>query len=102
MSKEKNKERNKQEQEEEEKDLRIEILEKVSGLATAGFGLVAALAWNDAIKAFFNHFFPKPEDNFLALTVYALIITILVVIITVQLGRMVNLAKKQLKKVKKG
>ncbi len=86
---------------EEQKDLRIEILEKISSLAAAGFGLVAALAWNDAIKGIFNHFFPQPGDNIIALTGYALIITILVVIITVQLGRAVNLAKKQLKKGKK-
>ena len=86
---------------EEKKNLKIEILEKVSSLATAGFGLVAALAWNDAIKALFARFFPKPGDNLLALLGYALLITILVVIITVQLGRMVSLAKKQLSKGKK-
>ncbi|MAF14020.1 MAG: hypothetical protein CMI53_03970 [Parcubacteria group bacterium] len=81
----------------DKKDLKIEILEKVSSLTTAGFGLVAALAWNDAIKAVFAQFFPKPGDNVLALLSYALVITILVVIVTIQLGRTVNLAKKQLK-----
>ncbi len=82
----------------EKTNLKIEILEKVSSLSTAGFGLVAALAWNDAIKAIFDHFFPKPGGNLLALTGYALIITILVVFITIQLGKLVNLAKKQLNK----
>jgi len=77
------------------KQLKLEILEKIVGLATAGFGLVAALAWNEAIKAFFDRYFPAPGDNLVALTVYALVITIIVVLITVQLGRMVNLAKKQ-------
>jgi len=84
----------------EKKNLKIEVLEKVSSLATAGFGLVAALAWNDAIKAVFAEFFPSPGDNILALIAYALVITILVVIITIQLGRAVNLAKKQLKRDK--
>jgi len=84
-------------QQEENKSLRIEILEQVSSLATAGFGLVAALAWNDAIKAIFSQFFPSPGGNLLALLGYALVITILVVVITIQLGRAVNLAKKQLK-----
>ena len=87
--------------EQEKKDLKIEILEKVSTLATAGFGLVAALAWNDAIKAIFAQVFPRPGDNILALLAYALVITILVVIITIQLGRAVNLAKKQLENQKK-
>lgn len=78
----------------EKKNLKIEVLEKVSSLATAGFGLVAALAWNDAIKAIFTEFFPSPGDNIIALVGYALVITILVVIVTIQLGRVVNLAKK--------
>ena len=85
---------------EEKKSLKIEILEKVASLATAGFGLVAALAWNDAIKAVFAKFFPQPGDNLFALIAYALLITIIVVIITIQLGRAVNLAKKQLKRNK--
>jgi len=82
---------------EEKKSLKIEILEQVASLATSGFGLVAALAWNEAIKALFAEFFPQPGGNIFALFIYALLITILVVIITVQLGRAVNLAKKQLK-----
>ena len=84
------------------KNLKIEILEKISSLATAGFGLVAALAWNDAIRALFAKFFPQPGDNLLALLGYALLITVLVVIVTIQLGRAVNLAKKQLNRGKKG
>lgn len=85
---------------EEKQDLKIEILEQVAALATSGFGLVAALAWNDAIKAFFNTFFPQPGGNTLALFSYALVITILVVIVTTRLGRAVNTAKKQLEKAK--
>lgn len=81
---------------EEKKDLKVEILEKIASLATAGFGLVAALAWNDAIKAIFNKFFPAPGGNIIALSGYAVVITIIVVIITVQLGRTVNLAKRRL------
>ncbi|MDD2807303.1 MAG: DUF5654 family protein [Patescibacteria group bacterium] len=88
-------------QQEEKKDLKIEILEKVIDLSTAGFGLVAALAWNDAIKAMFAKFFPQPENNLLAMVIYALFITSLVVLITVQLGRAVNLAKKSLIKKQK-
>ena len=84
----------------EKKDLKVEILEQVSTLATAGFGLVAALAWNDAIKGLFSSFFPSPQGNLIAQFGYALVITIIVVIITIQLGRAVNLAKKPLNKDK--
>ena len=85
----------------EAKQLRLEILQKITDLVTAGFGLVAALAWNEAIKAFFNQFFPMPGGNFIALTLYALLITMIVVIVTIQLGRAVNLAKNQLSEKKK-
>ncbi len=88
-------------QTEEQKSLKIELLEKISSLSTAGFGLVAALAWNEAIQGMFTQFFPKPGENLIALTGYALFITIIVVIITVQLSRMVNTAKKALEKTKK-
>lgn len=81
---------------EEQKNLKIEILEQVASLATAGFGLVAALAWNDAIKALFATFFPQPGGNVIVLFIYALFITSLVVFVTTRLGRAVNVAKKQL------
>ena len=85
-------------QEEEKKSLKVEILEQMGTLATSGFGLVAALAWNDAIKALFSKIFPKPGDNIFAMIAYAAVITVLVVLITVQLGRTLNLAKKQLER----
>lgn len=85
-----------QESIEEQKNLKVEILEQVASLATAGFGLVAALAWNEAIKALFATFFPQPGGNVIALVIYALFITILVVFVTTRLGRAVNVAKKRL------
>ena len=42
----------------EQQNLRVEVLEKMSGLATAGLGLVAALAWNDVIKSWFDFYSP--------------------------------------------
>lgn len=84
----------------EQKSLKIEILEKVSALATAGFGLVAALAWNDAIKKLFTQIFPQPGGNIVVLFVYAAVITIIVVIITVYLGRAINFIKSGRKKEK--
>jgi len=80
----------------ERTNLKVEVLEKVSQLTTAGLGLVAALAWNDAIKGLFESWFPQPGENLWAKLIYALLITILIVVVTVQLGRAVNVAKKQL------
>ena len=81
---------------EQKKSLKVEVLEKISQLVTTGFGIVAALAWNDTIKGVFERFFPKPEDNLLAMLGYALIITVLVVMATIHLGRLINIAKKRL------
>lgn len=89
------------EQREENKSLKIEILEKMSQLIATGFGIVAALAWNDFIKSLFAKIFPQPMDNLWAMLGYAVVITALVVMATVQLGRLINIAKKQLNKENK-
>ena len=38
------------------KKFRQELVKQMVTLATAGFGLVAALAWNDAIQAFVTEY----------------------------------------------
>ncbi|MFO7872430.1 MAG: DUF5654 family protein [Candidatus Undinarchaeales archaeon] len=68
------------------KKLKKELVEKMSTLVTAAFGLVAALAWNDAIKAVFNRVFEKP-DHVLAMLSYAVFVTILAVLITLWVGK---------------
>lgn len=75
-------------------DLTIEILEKMVTLIGAGMGLVVALAWNAAIQAFFEKFFPKPTANLIAQFIYAAVITIIVVLVTVYLSRLLQKAKK--------
>lgn len=78
---------------EEVKSLKIEILEKMSSLATAGFGLVAALAWNDAIKSLFLVMIPQ-NSNIIAQFIYAGLITVVIVLITIKLGKLTDVAKK--------
>ena len=70
------------------KNLKLEILDKMSGLMTAGFGLVAALAWNEAIKASIEHFFPLSRNTLLAKFIYAVLMTLVVVIMSVYLARL--------------
>jgi len=71
----------------------IEVFEKINTLAAAGFGLVAALAWNDAIKSLFSIIFPKSENNLIAQFTYALLITLIVVLITIYLARYIKKIK---------
>lgn len=68
--------------------LQREARQKVIGFVTAAFGLVAGLAWNDAIKALIEYFFPLETQTIFAKFMYAVVITIVVVIITVYLVRL--------------
>lgn len=60
-------------------------------LSTAGFGLVAALAWNEAIQSFVNQYVVKyisPGSGVLSRFIYAVIITIVAVLVTYQLSKL--------------
>ena len=83
------------------KQLKLETLAKMSDLATAGFGLVAALAWNEAIQSLVNSVLPKNSSGGItAQIIYAIIITAAVVFITMRLGKMTSKAKEELEAVK--
>ncbi len=79
------------------KKLRLEILEKMSALITAGFGIVAALAWNSAIQDLFKkvNIFGKP-DGLVVKFIYAAVITVIVVLVTFAVSRSVNKIKEEL------
>jgi len=66
--------------------MKKDVIEKLAALVTAAFGLVAALAWNDTIKAIFKEVFGT-ADSIAAMIVYAVVVTILAVIVTIQIGK---------------
>jgi len=66
--------------------LEKQVIEKLATLITAAFGLIAALAWNDTIKAIFNRIFGSP-DTIWAMLVYAIVITLIAVFVTIQIGK---------------
>lgn len=72
------------------KSLKIEVVTQMLTLATSGFGLVAALAWNSVIQEFVNtyirYWFPT-GSGFVSLLLYAVLITILAVTVTYQLSK---------------
>jgi ABC-type phosphate transport system permease subunit len=81
----------------ENKKLHIEIVKQITLLSTSGFGLVAALAWNSVIQEFVNTYVKKwfpSGSGILSLLIYALIITILAVIITLQLSKITEKLQK--------
>jgi uncharacterized membrane protein len=65
---------------------RLKIQEKTITLILGGFGLVAALAWNEAIKSLFEEMFEK-RGTLISKFFYAFLITIIVVIISIQLQK---------------
>ena len=82
-------------EEEKEPPMKILIVDKMSALITAAFGLVAALAWNEAIKAIFKEIFGSSETVVPMLT-YAIVVTIIAVILTILVARSLANMKKRM------
>ncbi len=74
-----------------EQKLHVEIAKQMVTLSTSAFGLVAALAWNSVIQEFVNTYVKKwvpAGGGIISLLIYALIITIFAVIVTIQLSKL--------------
>jgi len=65
-------------------------------------GLVAALAWNDAIQSFIKTIFPKESlSSLLVKFIYAIIITVLAVIVIFLITKLEKIIPAKLQKTKK-
>ncbi len=79
--------------------MKSEVIDKLAALITAAFGLVAALAWNDAIKSLFAG--PCGSEGAGALCslsaggpwLYAVIITVVAVIAAIWIGKVAEKSK---------
>lgn len=69
-------------------DLHRELKEKTVGYIVAALGLVAGLAWNDAIKSVIEFFYPLNENTLWAKLVYAVLITGIIVLVSYFLLRL--------------
>lgn len=79
------------------KKLQVEVVRQMITLATSGFGLVAALAWNNVIQEFVNNYIKKYLDvgsGIISLLIYAVLITALAVIVTYQLSKIAEKLEK--------
>ncbi len=74
--------------------LKQEVMDKIAALVTAAFGLVAALAWNDAIKAIFKQVFGT-DSAVGPMLIYAIMVTIIAVILTIIVARAAAKAKNE-------
>lgn len=78
---------------EKDRSFHRELLHQLITLSTSGFGLVAALAWNEAIQSFVKDYIQKfypNQSGALSKLIYALIITIFAVFVTYQLSRLAS------------
>ena len=74
------------------------VIEEILKLATSGFGLVAALAWNELIKEVVTMYI-KPlvggASGIISLAIYAILVTVLAVIVTINLSKLTEDKKKK-------
>ncbi|KKR29241.1 MAG: hypothetical protein UT61_C0034G0004 [Candidatus Woesebacteria bacterium GW2011_GWA1_39_8] len=77
----------------EAKEFKKQFAERTLKLVTSGFGLVAALAWNELIKKLISDYIQPlfgEDSGLISLLIYAVIVTALAVFITYQLGKMAD------------
>ena len=67
----------------EKQSIKVEVKKKTLGYIVAALGLVAGLAWNDAIKSIIEYLFPLSKDTVLAKLIYAVLLTVVIVILTI-------------------
>ena len=63
----------------------MKIVSESLNLMNTAFGLVAALAWNEAVKKLIEAYVPKGKGDVLSSFIYAVVITIVAVIIASRL-----------------
>ena len=79
------------------KTMQREFTKQLLKLVTSGFGLVAALAWNELIKKVVADYIkPKVGGDYeiISLIIYALVVTLLAVVVTLNLSRLTGKTKE--------
>ncbi len=69
-------------------ELPLSVVKNMITLATSGFGLVVALAWNEFIRNFVDTYinpYLGKEGGTVSLLIYAVVMTLVAVLITMQL-----------------
>lgn len=77
----------------EVKNLKLEILEKLSVLIASALGFVAAFGWNEAIKGVFDKYL-SASNSVLGKFIYAIAVTIIAVVAIIYVGRAINKLKQ--------
>lgn len=73
--------------------LKQALVKQMLTLSTSGLGLVAALAWNEAIKEVVNIYikpYAAKGGGLISLVIYATVVTVLAVIVTYHLTKILK------------
>ncbi|OIO48798.1 MAG: hypothetical protein AUJ39_02100 [Parcubacteria group bacterium CG1_02_42_13] len=71
----------------EGEEIKKELQHRMTGYIVGALGLVAGLAWNDAIKALIEYLFPLAKNTLLAKFIYAILMTFIIGIVASYLIR---------------
>lgn len=74
----------------EGKEIKAQVRQQTLSYVVAALSLVAGLAWNDFIKKLIDVFFPLKKDSLWVGLLYAVAITLIVVVITVYLTKILK------------
>ena len=72
------------------KELQKEIRKSTVSYISAALGLVAGLAWNDAVRSLIEYVYPRGANTLLAKFIYAAIVTVIVVAVSIQLSKLLE------------
>lgn len=81
----------------EAEEFKKQFADRLLKLVTSGFGLVAALAWNELIKEIIKRYIEPVfggGSGIVSLFIYALVVTFLAVLVTYQLSKIVRVEKE--------
>lgn len=67
--------------------LQREFRKQTLGYILGALSFVAGLAWNDAIKSVIEYVFPLNKDSMWIKLVYAVILTVIIILVTISLTR---------------
>jgi len=63
------------------------VMSRTTGFILAAFGFVVGLAWNDAVQTLVKTIFSQEENTIIAKFIYALIITVVLVFVSLHLDK---------------
>ncbi len=70
------------------REFRFAVAQQTRGYLTAAFGLVAGIAWNDAVRATIDSFYsPDSAGGIIAKFIYAAIMTLVAAVLTFMLTK---------------